>query len=543
MANAAPGAPGVAHVRVLTDREAIDPGVESRVFVVCEVTAKGDGVERTRAALDTMLAIDVSGSMQGPPIEHVIASAERLVELFQPGDRVGIVAFSAGATRVCELTPMTDDGKRLLRSRARRLTTEGGTAVEAGLRASHAALTESRRQGARRSVLLLSDGAPNVGASTAAALADIVTGMRADLSVSTLGYGRHHNEDILSRVAEAGGGRYFFVQDPHRCQHEFAMAVGAQADMVVDGAHVVFVPAPGVQILRVLGVSRTSFSAAGLVAPIGDLMDGQKRFVAVELVVGKRASPSMRGQLLALCVEYKRAGGEESFEVEGSASVDLRSGGSPCSGDGARAVYVLRAEETRAAARALADRGQWEGAAAQLRALMKEMDASALFRKNDGSELADVYELLLDEAMAMERRPNAEQYQAFRKGAVRGTLHAGAGGGRRGKGTMEALLRTSGLFPEAYLVEIQGAAIRHKLGPQCTIGRTSDADIVIMSDRVSRRHADVYALEGDFWICDLGSTNTTNVNGKNLTNAPHKLNHGDVVELGGYQLRFEQPLK
>lgn len=530
-------------VRVLTDRDAIDPAVESRLFVVCEVTAKGDGVERARADLDTMLAIDVSGSMQGPPIEHVIASAERLVELFQANDRVGIVAFSSGATRVCELTAMDDAGKRLLRSRARRLVTDGGTAVEAGLVTAHKALVESKRQGARRSVLLLSDGAPNVGASSAAALSDIVSGMRSDLSVSTLGYGQHHNEDILSRIAEAGGGRYFFVQDPHRCQHEFAMAVGAQADMVVDGVEVVFVPAPGVQILRVLGVSRTSFSAAGLVAPLGDLMDGQKRLVAVELTVQKRDPSALRGQLLMLRVAYKRAGSEQSFNVDDAANIDLRAGGTPVSGDGARAVFVLRAEETRAAARAIADRGQWDGAAAELRKLMKELDASGLFAKGDGSELADVYELLLDEAMAMERRPNAEQYQAFRKGAVRGTLHAGAGGGRRGKGTMEALLRTSGLFGEAYLVEMRGAAIRHKLGPQCTIGRTHDADIVIVSDRVSRRHADVYALEGDFWICDLGSTNTTNVNGKSLTNAPHKLSHGDVVELGGYQLRFEQPVK
>ena len=530
-------------VRVLTDRQAIDPAVDSRVFVVCEVTAKGDGVERARAHLDTMLAIDVSGSMKGPPIEHVIASAERLVELFQPSDRVGIVAFSAGATRVCELTEMDDAGKRLLRSRARRLTTDGGTAVEAGLVTSHQALTESRRKGARRSVLLLSDGAPNVGASTAPSLAEIVSRMRADVSVSTLGYGQHHNEDVLSRIAEAGGGRYFFVQDPHRCQHEFATAVGAQADMVVDGVQVTFVPAPGVQILRVLGVSRTMFSAAGLVVPLGDLLDTQKRLVAVELAVQKRDPDARRGQLLMLRVEYKRVGSDDSYNVNDAANVDLRSGGAPGAGDGARAVYILRAEETRAAARALADRGQWDGAAAELRNLMKELDASGLFQKNDGSELADVYELLLDEAMAMERRPGAEQYQAFRKGAVRGTLHAGPGGGRRGKGTMEALLRTSGAFEAAYLVELRGAALRHKLGPQCTIGRTPDADIVILSDRVSRRHADVYALEGDFWICDLGSTNTTNVNGQSLTNAPHKLAHGDIVELGGYELRFEQPVK
>jgi Ca-activated chloride channel family protein len=526
-------------VRVRKTRESIDPNEASaRIWVVCEITATGEAVERVRPALDTMLALDVSGSMTGPPIEHVILSVERLVDLFQPNDRVGIVAFSSGATQVCELLPMDAAGKNTLRTRARRLAAEGNTAVEAGLTVSHKALATGMRKGARRGVLLLSDGAPNVGASTKEALSDIVQGMRGELSVSTLGYGQHHNEDVLSGIAQAGGGRYFFVQDPHRCQHEFAMAVGAQADVVADSVQVAFVPAPGVQILRVLGVSKNWFSAAGLVAPLGDLMDGQKRVVAAELSVEKGDAARLLRELMSLRVSGMRAGTEETVTEVVSVHAEVREGVPMIDADGVRAVLVLRGDETRGAARALADRGQWEGAAATLRALMKEMDEAKLFVKNDGSELADVYELLLDEAMAMERRPSAEQYQAFRKGAVRTMLNSGGTAGIKGKGTMDALMRTSGVVPDAFLVEVRGGK-RHKLGPQCTLGRTHDADIVIQSDRVSRRHADVYALHGDFWICDLGSTNTTSVNGMALGAAPHHLRNGDVVELGGVQLRFE----
>jgi Ca-activated chloride channel family protein len=528
--------------RFTADRPAVDPTKENRLFVVAELTAKGDGVERERAPLDAVLALDVSGSMQGPPIEQVIASVGKIADLFQETDRVGIVAFSNNATLVCAPEPMNDAGKRLLRTRASRLSADGGTGMQAGLELSESALVAQKREGARRTVLLLSDGAPNVGAATPDALAQIVTGMRKNVSVSTLGYGINHNEDVLARIADAGGGRYFFVQDPQRCQHEFAMAVGSQADMVVDAVELSFAPAAGVRILRVLGAAQSGFSAAGLSVSLGDMTDGQVRRVALEIEASKMDPQKLAGELVTMRVSYKRAGGAEAFTSNESAVVDLRAGGSKPEGATACHVFVLRAEETRVEARAFADRGQWEGAAASIRKLMKEMEDSGLFKKNDGSEMSEVFELLLDEAMAFERRPSAEQYQQFRKDAVRSTLYTAGvqAKGSHGASARIAMSRTAGNFPEAYLVELRGVQARHLLGAQCTLGRTSGADIVIMSDRVSRRHADVYALQGEFWVCDLGSTNTTCVNGQRLASAPHKLAHGDVVEVGGVELRYEE---
>jgi Ca-activated chloride channel family protein len=528
--------------RFAPDRPAIDPTKDAnRLFVVAELVAKGDGVERERPPLDAVLALDVSGSMQGPPIAQVIASVGQIADLFQQTDRVGIVAFSNNATLVCAPEPMNESGKRLLRLRAARLAADGGTGIQAGLELSEATLVQQKREGARRTVLLLSDGAPNVGAATPEALAQIVTGMRQNLSVSTLGYGMNHNEDVLSRISDAGGGRYFFVQDPQRCQHEFAMAVGSQADMVVDGVELSFAPAAGVRILRVLGAAQSGFSAAGLSVALGDMTDGQVRRVALEIETGKMDPQKLAGELVSMRVSYKRAGGAEAFTANETAIVDLRAGGAKPEGTAACNVFVLRAEETRAEARAFADRGQWEGAAAAIRKLMKEMEESGLFAKNDGSELSEVFELLLDEAMAFERRPSAEQYQQFRKDAVRSTLYTAGAQQKHTRGASARVLsRTAGNFPEAYLVEIRGAGTRHLLGASCVLGRTADADIVILSERVSRRHADVYALQGEFWVCDLGSTNTTCVNGQRLASAPHKLANGDVLELGGVELRYEE---
>src|SRR5690606_31727407 len=87
-----------------------------------------------------------------------------------------------------------------------------------------------------------------------------------------------------------------------------------------------------------------------------------------------------------------------------------------------RDVLLVRADRAREEARALADRGEWAAAGATLRALLEAVAACPGYVAGDGSPLAEAYELLVDEATAMERRPALEEYAAFRKGAVASRL-------------------------------------------------------------------------------------------------------------------------
>jgi pSer/pThr/pTyr-binding forkhead associated (FHA) protein len=95
----------------------------------------------------------------------------------------------------------------------------------------------------------------------------------------------------------------------------------------------------------------------------------------------------------------------------------------------------------------------------------------------------------------------------------------------------------AGDVPEAYLVHGGG---RHRLRAECTIGRAADADIALVSAGVSRRHAEIYALEGEFWASDLGSTNPTFVNGCPLGPSPVKLADGDRIVVGDVELVYEE---
>jgi len=67
--------------------------------------------------------------------------------------------------------------------------------------------------GLRRVMVVLSDGEPNIGIGSPVALGDYVRSLR-PLGVSSLGFGLHHDEDVLHAIATAGSGRYAYVPDP-----------------------------------------------------------------------------------------------------------------------------------------------------------------------------------------------------------------------------------------------------------------------------------------------------------------------------------------
>jgi ABC-type multidrug transport system ATPase subunit len=71
-----------------------------------------------------------------------------------------------------------------------------------------------------------------------------------------------------------------------------------------------------------------------------------------------------------------------------------------------------------------------------------------------------------------------------------------------------------------------------------TLGRRSDNDVVLDSDRASRHHARI-AADGDRWfVADLGSMNGTYLNGERLIGEARWLASGDSVAIGGETMRF-----
>jgi pSer/pThr/pTyr-binding forkhead associated (FHA) protein len=77
--------------------------------------------------------------------------------------------------------------------------------------------------------------------------------------------------------------------------------------------------------------------------------------------------------------------------------------------------------------------------------------------------------------------------------------------------------------------------------PKLRIGRDPDSDIFIDDGVVSAEHAVIEAQEDvqespDFYIKDLGSTNSTFVNGEQIS--AQKLEHNDIIRVGWNNFKF-----
>ncbi len=523
----------------------VAPGTEQTEYALLRVKA-ADAPTGPRPSLSVVLVLDTSGSMQGEPITQVIHSTRKIAEMLEERDALGVVEFSTAAKTVSPLRRLTPEARATVRNEAASLAATGNTNMSGGL--AHAALEFHTRAGDERQVMiLLSDGQPNVGATTPKALADEVRRIRErGVAVSTLGYGASHSDDVMIAVSDAGGGRYAFVADTKLAAGSFARALGAQRDVVLEQVELLLSPTEGVEIRKVFGDPRTTFGAGGLKVSLADLAAGDELNVVVELKV---RAPDREGPwtVLGVTLSGRAPVTRELFAVEAPVRCPVSTGASELEPAAVIASALALADEARVKARGLADRGDFAGAAAVLRGARQAILDTPGYRKGSDDALDDAAEALQDEITNMEKAPAAEEYQKFRKAARDYGDFAQSSNRQTGNRSLVAQTPSQIMFqqimvgavvPEAYLEVIAGPGegTRYRLKAENDIGRGVSAGVRVADPNVSRVNSRVVFESGGFWIIDCGSTNGTHVNGVRIERAP--LTHGAVVELGAVKLRF-----
>lgn len=83
------------------------------------------------------------------------------------------------------------------------------------------------------------------------------------------------------------------------------------------------------------------------------------------------------------------------------------------------------------------------------------------------------------------------------------------------------------------LMRVGAAPVNLKPGETFVLGRSPDADLTIPSQRVSRRHSEIFWRRQRPWIKDLGSQNGTTVNGKRIT-GDTELRDNDEITIGPF---------
>jgi hypothetical protein len=93
--------------------------------------------------------------------------------------------------------------------------------------------------------------------------------------------------------------------------------------------------------------------------------------------------------------------------------------------------------------------------------------------------------------------------------------------------------------PPVVWARLVGDGETHPIGRnRAFIGRSSDADVVIGHDDVSRLHALISREHGQVWLKDLSSANGTWVEGLRLGSEPERLEQGSTMTVSEHRYRF-----
>jgi Ca-activated chloride channel family protein len=269
------------------DRSAVRVGGDGRVRM--ELVLAGEkraGADAPRVPTDLVVVLDRSGSMGGEKITHARAAVDEVVNQLGAQDRFALVTYSDGTELTIPLTPVTDDARRAWLAAVDRVAADGGTNMSAGLDLALDTATRLRAPGRAGRVILISDGLANQGdASHEGLVGRARRAAGAGLPLTTVGVGADFNEYLMTDLADAGSGNYYYLEHTDSLASVFARELGATRTTVASGVTVDIAPAPGVHVVDAAGYPLLATTDGHVTFRPGTLFAGQERRIWVTLDV------------------------------------------------------------------------------------------------------------------------------------------------------------------------------------------------------------------------------------------------------------------
>lgn len=160
--------------------------------------------------LDVVLVIDRSGSMAGQPIVDAKAASKEFIGNLVSNSKVGIVSFATSSTVDYGMTTLNVYNNRLpINNKIDSMIANGYTAMGDGMTDANNLLINNGRSGAKKVMVVLTDGETNRGSNPEDA---IPVSNENDIIIYTIGLG-DVDESLLSYIASETGGKYYYTPD------------------------------------------------------------------------------------------------------------------------------------------------------------------------------------------------------------------------------------------------------------------------------------------------------------------------------------------
>jgi Ca-activated chloride channel family protein len=272
------------------DRSAVrlgDDGLTRMELLIAD--ARDDGAARARQPTDLIVILDRSGSMTGDKIEQARAAVRELLAQLGDQDRFALVTYSDGSRTEIALAPVSDSARAQWSARLGEIAAEGGTNMSSGIDAGLALIEHARVAGRVPRAILISDGLANQGDATFDGLTNRARrAAQSEYMLSTVGVGADFNEELMTALADAGTGNYYYVQSAGDLGSVFGREFDAARTTVASGLNVRIEPASGVRVIDAAGYPLERLGDAVVFRP-GALFAGQERRIWLTLAVPQHA--------------------------------------------------------------------------------------------------------------------------------------------------------------------------------------------------------------------------------------------------------------
>jgi Ca-activated chloride channel family protein len=247
------------------------------------------------------LILDKSGSMDGEPMKMVVQAVEQLIDQLKPGDRISIIAF-AGIAEVIIPNQIVQDPKTIKDELHKKLKAGGGTIIAEGLSLGITELLKGTK-GAVSQAFLLTDGHGDNGlklwkwqigpndSKRCLELAQKAT--KVNLTLNTFGFGDDWNEDLLEKIADAGGGTITYIERPQQAVEQFNRLFKRIQSVGLTNAYLLLSLVPGVRLAELKPIAQVAPETIELpvdteangtyVFRLGDLMKDVNRVVLANI--------------------------------------------------------------------------------------------------------------------------------------------------------------------------------------------------------------------------------------------------------------------
>lgn len=257
--------------------------------------------------LNLCLVLDRSGSMAGKALETVRGAAIGIIKKLKQGDRISVIAFDHRAKVIVPNQEVNDLAQ--IKQQIHNMVADGGTSINEGMRLGIKEVAIGRQNCVSR-IFLLTDGENEHGDNRRCLkLAQLAS--EYNITIDTLGFGEHWNQDILEQISDSAGGTLAYIEYPEAALLEFEKLFHRAQSIGLTNARLTVELMPKIRLAELKPVAQVAPETVELpirlagnhfTVRLGDLMTNRSRIILVNLYINQL--PPGKHKIAAVQVGY-----------------------------------------------------------------------------------------------------------------------------------------------------------------------------------------------------------------------------------------------